>query len=184
MKAILAVLVAAAAMPALAASDQPYTGQHGREIASLSAGDIDALLAGQGWGLAKPAELNGYPGPAHILELADELALTEAQRVAVQAVFDTMQADARVLGADYVDAEAHLSRMFRSGHANPAMLEAQLARSAELLARLRGVHLSAHLEVTPMLTEDQRSAYARLRGYGAGGGDQGGHSGHAGHGGN
>ena len=40
------------------------------DIKSLSQDDQSALLAGRGMGLARPAELNGYPGPAHVLELA------------------------------------------------------------------------------------------------------------------
>ncbi|MCA0870544.1 Spy/CpxP family protein refolding chaperone [Seohaeicola saemankumensis] len=170
-----------AAVPTLAGT-QPYAGQDTREIASLSQADIDALLAGQGWGLAKPAELNGYPGPAHVLELATELDLSAAQRAEIQAIFDRMQAQARALGESYVEAEDHLSRMFRSGHADAAMLENQLARSSGILAQLRAVHLTAHLETTPLLNETQRAKYAELRGYGtatAGSGDHGGHGGHA-----
>ncbi len=34
-------------------------------------------------GLALAAELNGYPGPAHVIELADSLELTEAQRTRI-----------------------------------------------------------------------------------------------------
>lgn len=171
---------ALAVTPAVA-QDQPYAGQDNRAIASLSAGDIAALEAGEGWGLAKPAELNGYPGPAHVLELADELDLSAEQRDAVQAIFDAMQLRARTAGTAYIEAEAHLSRMFAMGHANTAMLTAQLNDSAAALASLRNVHLSAHLEVTPLLTEAQRARYAELRGYGAGA-DHSDHSGHSGHG--
>ncbi len=167
------------AVPAIAATDQPYAGQEGREIASLSEADVAALLAGEGWGLALPAELNGYAGPAHVLELAAELELSAAQEAEVQAVFDAMRAEAQRLGADYVEAERHLSRMFGAGHANPAMLEAQLTASSEALAELRLVHLRAHLEITPLLTEAQRETYARLRGYQSGAGGD--HSGHGGH---
>lgn len=158
--------------------EQPYAGQQARGIASLSEADVAALLAGEGWGLALPAELNGYPGPAHVLEMAGALGLTEPQRADVQAIFDAMNAEARAIGADYVEAEAHLSRMFAAGHASPGMLEMQLEASADALARLRAVHLGAHLETTPILTGDQREIYAQLRGYD---GEAGGHSGHSGH---
>lgn len=149
------------------AETKPYTGQQMRDIASLSDADVSALLNGEGWGLAKPAELNGYPGPAHILELADQLSLTADQKASVQIVFDRMQNEARTLGGQYVKAEAHLSRMFQQGHAEPRMLADLLENSAETLARLRAVHLEAHLEVTPLLTEEQRTNYAELRGYSA-----------------
>src|SRR5262245_17037372 len=75
-------------------SAQPYAGQQTREVASLSAKELDDLLAGRGAGLAKAAELNGHPGPAHVLEFADELRLTPEQRALVQAAFERMQARA------------------------------------------------------------------------------------------
>ena len=50
----------------------PYAGQDTRPIKSPSANDILELRRGSGWGLAKPAELNSKPGPAHRLELKDE----------------------------------------------------------------------------------------------------------------
>jgi hypothetical protein len=40
---------------------------------------MSTLLSGQGSGFAKPAELNGYPGPAHVLELAGPLGLDAPQ---------------------------------------------------------------------------------------------------------
>ena len=46
----------------------PYAGEEARAIKSLSADDIAELQRGGGRGLAKPAELNGVPGPAHLLD--------------------------------------------------------------------------------------------------------------------
>lgn len=178
----LAALLALA--PAAFAEDAPYAGQDARDIASLSASDIEALTEGQGWGLALPAELNGYPGPLHVLELATELELTEAQRTEVQAIFDAMRAEAQAKGAAYIEAEAHLSRMFRAGYASPERLQMMLDEAGEALAALRQVHLSAHLQVTPLLSEGQRETYAALRGYGGADGQGAGHSGsgaHSGH---
>ena len=54
------------ALPALAA-DMPYAGQQARTIKALSDDDLAALRKGEGMGMAKAAELNGYPGPAHVL---------------------------------------------------------------------------------------------------------------------
>ncbi|MEY8838710.1 Spy/CpxP family protein refolding chaperone [Cribrihabitans sp. XS_ASV171] len=172
------VLICGAVQAGEQSVDQPYAGQQEREIASLSEADVAALLDGQGWGLAKPAELNGYPGPAHVLELGEALDLSEAQRAAIEEIRATMQAEARVLGADYVEAERHLGMMFRMGHAAPEMVDRQLAASGDLLARLRGVHLKAHVATRPVLTESQLAEYQRLRGY-----DEAGHGGHGGHGG-
>jgi hypothetical protein len=58
----------------------PYAGQQTRAIKALSDDDIASLLKGEGMGMAKAAELNGYPGPIHVLALAPQLKLTEPQR--------------------------------------------------------------------------------------------------------
>lgn len=169
-----AALVAGSAL----AETAPYAGLDGREIATLSEADIADLTAGRGWGLALSAELNGYPGPAHVLEHAEALALSAEQRAQVTAVFERMQAEAQRLGRAVIGAEAELDRMFEDGVATPDDV-AQWTEAAGLsLARLRAVHLAAHIEVTPLLTQHQRMIYARLRGYGAA---HGGHSGHGGH---
>ena len=147
------------------AQDAPYAGQEGRDIAGLSATDIAAIEAGEGWGLAKSAELNGYPGPAHLLENADALGLTAEQHDAVQAVFDAMNAEARALGAALIEAEARLDAAFEAGGLDEAELATLVAAAADARGRLRARHLSAHLEVTPLLTRHQIGTYARLRGY-------------------
>ena len=43
------------------------------------------FLAGAGMGYAKAAELNSYPGPMHVLELADRLGLTPDQQTKTKA---------------------------------------------------------------------------------------------------
>jgi hypothetical protein len=177
-----AVLAVALVCGPAAAQETPYAGFDARDIASLSEADVAAILAGEGWGLALPAELNGYPGPAHVLELADALNLTGRQQAEIQIIFDAMRAEAQDAGRAYVAAERHLSMMFGMGHAEADRLDMLLASSAAALARLRAVHLKAHLAVTPLLTDDQKQTYQDLRGYGAGA-DHGGHTGHVGHGG-
>lgn len=144
----------------------PYAGQQSRQVASLSASDIDDLSLGKGWGLARPAELNGYPGPLHVLELADDLGLSGEQRNAAQRSFDHMQSRARELGHALIAAEAGIDALFREAAADPETLNAHLAVSEGLRSELRATHLLAHLEVTPVLTAEQRATYKRLRGYG------------------
>src|ERR1041385_5507788 len=58
----------------------PYEGQESRDIKALSDEEIRGLLNGQGMALAKAGELNHYPGPMHVLEFADQIKLTAAQR--------------------------------------------------------------------------------------------------------
>lgn len=143
-----------------------YAGQHTRQVSSFSADDIADLSEGRGWGLARPAELNGYPGPLHVLELADALDLSEAQRAAAADSYRRMQSRARELGQALIAAESGVDDLFRNNRADTGTLNARLAEAEGLRSELRATHLLAHLEVTPVLTAAQRATYARLRGYG------------------
>lgn len=174
---VIALLTASAAPMTAQAETQPYAGQEQRAIAALSAQDIDDLIAGRGWGFALPAELNGYPGPSHVFELADELELSTDQLARIEAIFAAMQAEAQALGAEYVAAEAALDAAFAESVITQAQLRQLIARAAEIEAELRAVHLAAHLETTPILTRHQTVLYNRARGYDSGGG-HGGHSDH------
>jgi Spy/CpxP family protein refolding chaperone len=144
-----------------------YAGQQTRTATSLSDDEVAGLRAGKGLGLAKPAELNGYPGPMHALELADQLALTADQRASIQQIFDRMAASAKIAGAAYVDAEQALDGVFRSGKADTKTVAAALAKADKARAAARMAHLKAHIETTPILTPQQRATYAQLRGYSA-----------------
>jgi hypothetical protein len=145
---------------------QPYAGQDVRAITSLSDEDIAGYRAGRGMGLAKPAELNGFPGPMHVLELAEDLQLSEAQRNDVQSSFDRMIVRAQKAGDAYIAAERALDNLFRSSAMPSAEDLKRHVEAAELAqAEVRRAHLDAHLEVAPLLTADQRRRYAELRGY-------------------
>ncbi len=144
---------------------QPYAGQQARAVASLSDEDVQGFLDGRGMGLAKAAELNGHPGPMHVLELAEELTLTSEQRQAVKAAFDRMKAKAKALGETYVKAEQAVDQAFKSGTADAAEVAARVAEANRLLGEVRLSHLQAHVEITPLLTPEQRTRYAVLRGY-------------------
>jgi Spy/CpxP family protein refolding chaperone len=142
-----------------------YAGQQTRAVTSLSDDELAGLLAGKGLGLAKPAELNGFPGPMHVLELADKLGLTPDQRTAVQAIFERMALTAKAAGSSYVEAERALDGVFRSAKPNAAAVASALAKADKARTEVRMAHLAAHLETTPLLTPEQRATYARLRGY-------------------
>ena len=176
----LLALSCALASLAQATSPAPYAGQQSREIKALSGDEQADLLAGKGMGLAKAAELNGYPGPAHVLELAGELALSAEQRARTQAVWQAMDARARALGQQVVDAERELDALFASKQVTRERLGEQLDRIGVLQAQLRAVHLEAHLEQARILTPEQTTRYAARRGYAGGGAAGGGQGGHAG----
>ena len=69
---VVVFIVALTPVWAVAQSHQPYVGLQSRTIKALSAEQIADLRAGRGMGFALPAELNGYPGPLHVIELADQ----------------------------------------------------------------------------------------------------------------
>jgi hypothetical protein len=150
---------------AAATGPSPYTGQESRDIKALSGEDVDSLLAGKGMGYAKAAELNGYPGPAHVLELSSELGLSAEQRARTQALFASMQSKAVGLGAALVGEERRLDRLFADKAITPEKLAASLAAIGALQAKVRGVHLEAHLAQVAILTPEQVGRYSQLRGY-------------------
>lgn len=163
------VLVALATRPAVAQeahhAERPYAGLEERTIKALSAEERRELLEGEGMGLALAAELNGYPGPKHVLELADSLALDAEQRERVEAVRRRMRERAVELGRQVVEAEQALDSLFASGAATAPEVEARAEAIGRLRGRLRAVHLTAHLETRRLLTLRQARRYDRLRGY-------------------
>jgi Spy/CpxP family protein refolding chaperone len=163
---VLCLLGAAPVVLAAEPARSPYAGEQHRDIKALSPSEVQDFLAGRGMGLAKSAELNRYPGPAHVLELADRLGLTAEQRARTKSVFDAMEARARALGKALVEREAELDRLFASREVTRATLESSLAEIAKLQGELRRVHLEAHLEQTDILSREQVAAYVELRGYG------------------
>ncbi len=159
--AVLSVTGCASAPP----TASPYAAEAPREIKSLSAEEVQGYLAGKGMGLARPAELNGYPGPAHVLEMAEQIGLTAEQKVRTQSLFDSMQSNAAAAGRDLVEEERALDRLFATRAATPANLSASLEKIAAVQAKVRAAHLEAHLAQAAILTAAQMEAYIRLRGY-------------------
>jgi hypothetical protein len=146
-------------------STSAYAGQEARAIKALSPAEQADLLAGKGMGLAKAAELNGYPGPLHVLALASQLELTQAQQRDTEALFQAMQSRAQALGSEVVEAERALDVLFERKQIAQPQLSESLARIGALQAQLRTVHLDAHLEQTRILTASQIAKYNELRGY-------------------
>jgi hypothetical protein len=164
------LLIAAAVLGAAgpAAAQSPYAGLQQRPIKALSEQQIADLKAGRGMGMALPAELNGYPGPVHELELADRLGLTEAQRAAVQSQFEAMKAESIAIGERLIEREAALDRLFAGRTATPDSVAAAVSAIAETLGTLRATHLKYHLSTVALLQPDQVARYGELRGYGEG----------------
>jgi hypothetical protein len=151
-----------------AAHANPYAAFGDREIKALANDEVAALLAGEGMGFALAAELNGIPGPLHILELVEALELAPAQVEAVEAIFRRMRTETAALGAQVVEFERTLDRRFAHRHIDAAMIRDLTGQIAELRGRIRATHLEAHLEVDALLSDEVRARYLELRGYGAG----------------
>ncbi|WP_261336586.1 hypothetical protein [Rhizobium leguminosarum] len=143
----------------------PYAQEAARDIKSLSETDVDELTRGGGWGFAKPAELNGYPGPSHVLQMKDRLGLTDDQLLKVQEAFDLMQARASEEGKVFVEIERKLDAAFRSRAITESELRDLVATAEASRSRLRFIHLAAHLEATQLLDAGQIAAYGKERGY-------------------
>jgi Spy/CpxP family protein refolding chaperone len=150
---------------ALAQSHQPYAGMEQRAVKGLSAQQIADLRAGKGMGLALSAELNGYPGPMHVLEHAEALKLTPQQRERTVALIAAMKAEAIPAGERLIEQETKLDELFANREITPAALTATTAAIGTTQARLREAHLKYHLAMMDVLTPEQVATYRQLRGY-------------------
>ena len=121
-----------------------------------------AIGRGEGFGMAMPADMNGYPGPKHILELKKELKLTAEQEAAVQKLMADMKTKALAKGKEVLAAEDRLGQYFKEGRSE-AELREETYRVASLRAELRWVHLGTHLAAKKVLTAEQNAVYTKLR---------------------
>ncbi len=158
-------LVFAAANASAQSAPSRYAGEQSRAIKALSEREVAGLLEGHGAGFAKAAELNGYPGPLHTLELKEPLRLTPQQAAATASLMAAHKASARELGAALVGAERQLDGLFAGRSADPAAVEQATRKVALLHARLRAEHLNTHIAQTALLSAEQIQRYSVLRGY-------------------
>lgn len=173
MRTLTAALITLMLLPAVAAAQQTHdhaarsehAGLERREIKALDPAAIADYLNGAGMGFALSAELNGFPGPRHVLELADSLGLTPQQRAQTTRIFEAMQAQAKEVGAEIIEAERELDRRFAHRHIDAETITELTSRIASLNGRARAIHLTAHLETTAILTDAQVLRYNELRGY-------------------
>lgn len=134
-------------------------------IKALSEQQVADLGTGKGMGLARAAELNGYPGPLHALELADGLRLDASQMQQLRHLFESMKAEAIAAGHRVVESERALDQAFASKSITPAHLNTLTGEIGERQAALRAVHLKYHLTTAGVLTAEQVHKYNELRGY-------------------
>ena len=164
--AVLAIGLVGVAAAAWSQTHHPYAGLQVRPVKALSDQQIADLEAGRGMGLALAAELNGYPGPMHVLELATALGLSDDQRARVAGLFDAMKREAVPLGGRLIAAETALDRQFADKTITALSLGEATRDIALLQGELRLAHLKYHLMTLELLAPDQAVRYAALRGYG------------------
>jgi hypothetical protein len=167
MKSVFLFAATVLAWSSLALAQSPYAGMQNRPIKALSDREVADLQAGRGMGLALAAELNGYPGPSHVLDLADKIELSAEQRVRVQQLFDSMRAEAVPLGAKLLAQEVALDEAFANHRITPENLKEATSQIGETQAALRNAHLKYHLQTTQILSAVQLRRYSTFRGYGS-----------------
>jgi hypothetical protein len=136
---------------------------------ALTPEEIEQYRAGAGMGYAKAAELNHFPGPMHVLELAGPLGLSAEQRAATERLMQGHKEEARALGVKLVAAEQALEQLFRSGAVSDAQLAKAVGEAARLQGEYRLSHLETHRRMRALLNEEQVRRYHTLRGYGSSG---------------
>jgi len=142
-----------------------YTGMQTRTIKALSDQEIADLRSAKGMSSALPAELNGYPGPSHTMELAEPLQLSVAQRARTRVLFEQMQREAAMAGEELIAAEAELDALFRDRRVTADSLTAAVGKAARARGVVRETHLKYHLSMMDVLSPEQVQAYGQLRGY-------------------
>jgi hypothetical protein len=167
----LPTLAVAVLFSGTAVAQSPYAGMQNRPVKALSEQQVADLKAGRGMGLALPAELNGYPGPSHLLELADRLDLSSSQRDAIKQLFGSMKAEAVPVGERLIEQETKLDRQFANRTVTPDGLKIATSEIGATQAELRNTHLKYHLETVQILSDQQMHQYAMLRSYAGDEGD-------------
>ncbi len=142
-----------------------YSGEENREIKALSNEEIQGYLAGHGMGFAKAAELNQYPGPKHVLDLAEKLQLSPKQIKQTKQIYNEMHREAVRLGTLYGEKERALDQAFAEGKIGVLNLNDLISQIGRLRAQIRAAHLHSHLKMKQILSSAQVRAYDELRGY-------------------
>jgi Spy/CpxP family protein refolding chaperone len=133
--------------------------------AQVSADKSADYLSGAGMGYARAAELNHFPGPMHVLELADKLGLSEEQRAKTKQLMDEHKRHARAIGAELVEAERAVEGLFKKGQVEEATLARAVREVAALEGEYRLSHLETHRRMRALLTDQQVKRYDELRGH-------------------
>lgn len=143
----------------------PYAHTQSSEVPTLTPEEVRELRNGEGMGLARPAELNQFPGPKHLLDLVADLDLSPAQLARIKAIREKMKMRAIAKGREILETERRLADLFASGHPSVEEMNRITEHLGVMRGQLQAIHLLAHIESARELTADQIESYDRLRGY-------------------
>ncbi|MCU7933917.1 MAG: hypothetical protein KZQ99_03435 [Candidatus Thiodiazotropha sp. (ex Dulcina madagascariensis)] len=150
---------------AIASTDSNYSGLQANALKSLSNQEITGYLNGKGMGFSKVAELNHFPGPRHVIDLASELSLSKQQIHEANSIYQSMHLEAKKYGSEFVAKEREIEHLFLSQNVDSQNLKILVRESAELKGKIRLAHLKAHISQKQLLTRDQIRKYDEIRGY-------------------
>lgn len=125
--------------------------------------DKESLENSEGAGMGMYADLNGYPGPKHILDMQEKLNLSEEQLKDIQSIFEAMKENAKTKGDAIIAGEIALEKLFSSGKATEAETKKLSREIGALRGELRAVHLVAHVQAKQILTEEQVVTYNSIQ---------------------
>lgn len=111
------------------------------------------------------AERHLYPAPHTAIFLANDLELTEAQRLKLHALQQALDNDIATIGRRIQAEEARLDRAFMENVIDIGRIDGVTARIGSLQAQLRAARLRAHLATRDLLSPEQLLRYAELRGF-------------------
>jgi hypothetical protein len=165
LRAMATAILLLSCIAAAQAADSPHVGQEKRVAKGQSEKEAGDYLGGRGTDLSKVAEMNGYPGPGHVLEETQKLGLSAKQLEKTQRVYDSMTHSASRIGKAILHKEAELASLFAEQKATPENTERLLKELANLQADLRMVHLNGHLSMRQILSKPQIEKYSQVRGF-------------------
>ena len=140
--------------------------REGTGIPALSEAQAASYLDGEAMWQASVAELNHYPSPRRVLELAEALELAEGQRRATTRLHEETRREAIRLGGELVALEQRLNRIFVWNQATADNIAKTVLDIGTLQTQLRLTHLAASIRQKSLLTEEQVRRYDELQGRG------------------
>jgi len=149
------------------AGDAAAAAVDGGGLPALPEETMAAYLDGRAMWMDSAAELNHYPGPRRVLELATVLGLSADQRQAVTAIQDESRQQAIDVGRQLIALEQRLNRIFAWGQASEDNILQTVTDIGTLQAKLRMTHLLASIRTRELLSRDQIDHYDLLQGYGS-----------------